>query len=43
MTTDLAQLAKQEGIRYFLICFADLFGNASLQARAGAGDRRHAA
>ena len=26
MTTDLAQLAKQEGIRYFLICFADLFG-----------------
>ena len=26
MTTDLARLAKQEGIRYFLICFADLFG-----------------
>ena len=26
MTTDLAQRAKDEGIRYFLICFADLFG-----------------
>ena len=26
MTTDLAQVAKHEGIRYFLICFADLFG-----------------
>ena len=26
MTTDLAQVAKEEGIRYFLICFADLFG-----------------
>ena len=26
MTTDLARVAKEEGIRYFLICFADLFG-----------------
>ena len=40
MTTDLAQVAAEKGIKYFLISFVDLFGNmrAKLVPAAAIGD-----
>ena len=42
MAKDLAKIAKDKKIKYFLISFVDLLRRAALQAGAGAGDRRHA-
>ena len=39
MAVDLAKVAKEKKIKYFLISFSDMFGVSALQAGAGARHR----
>ncbi len=42
MTLDLANFAKDNGIKYFMISYTDLFGGQRAKLVPAAGDCRHA-